>query len=498
MDLQLYNTRTRRKERFDPQTSGEAGIYVCGPTVYDYSHLGHARCYIVYDVLVRHLRSSGQVVKYVRNITDVDDKIINRSKELGEPALMLTERFTQAFHDDLARLGCLNADIEPKVSEHIPDIIALIQTLIAKGAAYESQGDVYFDVPAFQNYGALSGRRLSELALGASGRIDDAESKRKRYPADFALWKHDAEAELAWDSPWGKGRPGWHIECSTMSMRYLGTTLDLHGGGLDLVFPHHENELAQSEAATGKPFARMWMHNGFVEISKEKMSKSLGNCFTIREVFNYVEPEAIRYFMLSVHYRSPLNLDWQSDDAGNILGFPLIEEAERRVEYLYHTKKRISSIPKERQKVSASPSSLKIDALEPALKACLDDDLNTPNALAAIADFLKQANEIADTLKSPAATIDRAVLATIVAGFDCISQSLGLGLDTPEAFLTRVQQRRLQARGISADEVQLLVKERAQARRDKDYARADSIRVRLEQMNIELLDASDATSWRVL
>ncbi len=497
MTLHLYNTRTRRKEPFEPQEPGQAKVYVCGPTVYDYSHLGHARCYIVYDVLVRHLRASGSKVTYVRNITDVDDKILKRASELHEPALALTQRFTEAFHQDMAQLGCMNADIEPKVSDHIPQIIALISTLIEKGAAYESDGDVYFSVPKFTNYGALSGRKLNDLMLGASGRIDDVEAGRKNHPADFALWKHDTNTELCWDSPWGKGRPGWHIECSAMSTHYLGNTLDLHGGGLDLVFPHHENELAQSEAASGTLFVRTWMHNGFVEISKEKMSKSLGNFFSIRDVFNYVEPEAIRYFMLGVHYRSPLNLDWKTDEHGKLLGFPLIEEAERRVEYLYQTKQRILDIGPERLSKAPSKTYTHVESLAAVLQTCLNDDLNTSNALAAISDFLKQANEIVDSLKAASASIHIDTHAQLLSGVEQIDRMLGFGHELPEAFLNRVQQRRLQARGISANDIQALVDERTRARQEKDYSRADRIRVKLGEMNVELLDNSEGTTWRI-
>ncbi|MCB9707313.1 MAG: cysteine--tRNA ligase [Myxococcales bacterium] len=497
MALQLYNTRTRRKETFIPQAPGRVGIYVCGPTVYDYCHLGHARCYIVYDTLVRHLRATGWDVTYVRNITDVDDKIIKRAHELNEPALRLTERYTAAFHEDFERLGCLNADIEPKVTEHIPQIITLIQQLISKGFAYETQGDVYFSVPAFRAYGALSGQNLDDLSLGASGRMDDSESSRKRYSADFALWKHDLGAELTWDSPFGRGRPGWHIECSAMSMHYLGATLDLHGGGLDLVFPHHENELAQSEAATNQPFVRMWMHNGFVEVSKEKMSKSLGNFFTIRDVFGYVEPEAIRYFMLGVHYRSPLGLDWETDDNNRLTGFSLLDEAERRLEYLYHTKKRILDVPLDTLTSGPATSLPNIESLKGNLERCLNDDLNTPNALAATAEFLKQVNDIADTLQAKKHSLSTEDRKNIIALFLMLEAQLGLGGDDPDAFLKRVQHRRLKKQNVAASQVQALVDERTRARQEKDFARADRLRLKLEQMHIELLDSAQTTTWRI-
>ena len=348
MNVRLYNTLTGQKEPFEPAEPDHARVYVCGPTVYDYAHLGHARCYVVYDVLVRHLRADGMKVTYVRNVTDVDDKILKRAAETGTEPTVLAARFADAYSEDMHRLGNLDPDVEPRVSTHLEDIFALVQRLVDGDHAYVSDGDVYFSVESFSDYGKLSHRDLGQMKLGASERLDETKAARKRHPADFALWKKSEEDAWGWDSPWGRGRPGWHIECSAMSMKHLGDTLDLHGGGLDLVFPHHENEIAQSEAATGKPFARCWMHNGFVEVDKEKMSKSLGNFFTARDLFDRVEPEAIRYFMMTVHYRAPLNLDWTLDDAGNVTGFPQFEEAERRVAYLYKTKQRLEGLPPKR------------------------------------------------------------------------------------------------------------------------------------------------------
>ncbi len=363
MNVRLYNTLTGQKEPFEPADPKHARVYVCGPTVYDYAHLGHARCYVVYDVLVRHLRSDGMTVTYVRNITDVDDKILKRAAETGTEPTELATRFAAAYSEDMHRLGNLDPDIEPRVSTHLDDIFSLVQRLIDGGHAYLADGDVYFSVESFPEYGKLSHRDLSKMKVGASDRLDDAQTARKRHPADFALWKKSEDDAWGWESPWGRGRPGWHIECSAMSMKHLGDTLDLHGGGLDLVFPHHENEIAQSEAATGKPFARCWMHNGFVEVDKEKMSKSLGNFFTARDLFDRVEPEAIRYFMMTVHYRAPLNLDWTLDEAGNVTGFPQFEEAERRVAYLYKTKQRLEGLPPKRVSEGDAPSPPEIAAL---------------------------------------------------------------------------------------------------------------------------------------
>ncbi|QQR91204.1 MAG: cysteine--tRNA ligase [Myxococcales bacterium] len=498
MSLSLYNTYSKKKEALSLQDPGHAKVYVCGPTVYDYAHLGHARCYVVYDVLVRHLRTSAIKVTYVRNITDVDDKIINRSKENNEDPGKLAQRFTEAFWQDMKQLGNAPADIEPTVSEHMPQIITLIETLIDKGAAYASEGDVYFSVEHFKKYGALSGRKLNQMSMGASGRLEQSDAVKKKNPADFALWKSSPQSELGWQSPWGYGRPGWHIECSTMSMNYLGNTLDLHGGGLDLVFPHHENEIAQSEAATGMPFANMWMHNGFVEVSKEKMSKSLGNFFTIREVFKFAEPEAVRFFVLNIHYRAPLNLDWKTDEQGHVISFPAIEEAERRLEYLYRSKERIAHIPENRLSSGDGPKHDVIDNFIPRIKACLDDDLNTCTALAALNEFLKHVNELADSLKKKKATINRHTFEHIIEGFTYVGKALGLGNEAAEQWLGRVQDRRLTRSGLSKDQIEDFIAKRNAARAAKDYAASDGIRDQLTAMGVELCDTPYGTEWRMI
>lgn len=452
MTLQIHNTLTAKKELFEPNETGRARIYVCGPTVYDYAHIGHVRCYVVFDVLVRHLRESGLQVTYARNITDIDDKIINRAAQTGEPPLQLARRFADEFHADMAEVGVLPADIEPRVSDHLPEIFALIGRLLEKGAAYQADGDVYFSVRDFPGYGKLSRRSLSELAFGASGRVSDAEAQRKRDPADFALWKSAKPGELSWPSPWGDGRPGWHIECSAMSMRYLGESFDLHGGGLDLIFPHHENEIAQSEAATGKILARYWMHNGFIEVAKEKMSKSLGNFFTARQCFKLVEPEALRYFVLTVHYRSPLNLDWTVDASGQVTGFPQVEEAERRVEYIYETRRRLQNISSENIDPTSAPP-LALAEFGARLREALDDDLNMPTALAVTADFLKQVNELAEPTGKKRARIGKAALEAAQSGFGQLERVLGLGGQNPAAFLTRVRGRRAKRRGLVEAEI---------------------------------------------
>jgi cysteinyl-tRNA synthetase len=496
MALKLHNTLSGKVEPFVPAEPGHAKVYVCGPTVYDYSHLGHLRCYLVYDVLVRHLRHSGLRVSYVRNITDVNDSILKRATENGEAPAALAARFAQCFHEDAARMGYLAPDVEPLVSEHIPEIIALIQTLIERGAAYASEGDVYFSVAAFPGYGKLSRRKLDELEHGASGRLDDAEARRKRHPADFALWKGVSDGTQSWPSPFGPGRPGWHIECSAMSLKHLGERFDLHGGGLDLVFPHHENEVAQSEAACGHEVVKTWMHNGFIEVNKEKMSKSLGNFFTAREAFKRVEPEAIRYFLMSVHYRAPLNLDWTLDEAGKLVGFPGMDEAERRVEYLYNTRLRLAEIPANRI-VASDEVPEALAEFGKRLTTALDDDLNMPVALAAIADLLKHANELVDASKRKKGTAGKQALAAVEAGFAALGEVLGLGQEAPQAFLGRLRQRRSAALGLSEADVDARIAERIAARQAKDFARADSVRDALVAQGVELMDGPEGTTWRI-
>jgi cysteinyl-tRNA synthetase len=497
MSLRLHNTLTGRKEPFEPAEAGHARVYVCGPTVYDYAHLGHARCYVVYDVLVRHLRASGLKVTYVRNITDVDDKILKRASEVGSEPTALAARFADAYAEDMHRLGNLDPDIEPKVSTHLEDIFALVKRLIDGGHAYVSNGDVYFAVESFPEYGKLSHRSLDQMKLGASERLDEAQTARKRHPADFALWKKSEEDAWGWESPWGRGRPGWHIECSAMSMKHLGETLDLHGGGLDLVFPHHENEIAQSEAATGKPFSRCWVHNGFVEVDKEKMSKSLGNFFTARDLFERVEPEAIRYFMMTVHYRAPLNLDWTLDEAGNVTGFPQFEEAERRIAYIYKTKQRLATLPAKRIVDADEKAPTELSGFEEALSNALDDDLNMPVALATLADFLKAVNELCDQATGKKGKAKRAAVDAAERGFEVLRAELGLGAQDASELLLRIRDRRATAKGLDASWIDERVAARANARKAKDFVEADRIRDELAGHGVELLDGAEGTGWTV-
>jgi cysteinyl-tRNA synthetase len=335
------------------------------------------------------------------------------------------------------------------------------------------------------------------MKLGASERLDETKAARKRHPSDFALWKKSEEDAWGWDSPWGRGRPGWHIECSAMSMKHLGDTLDLHGGGLDLVFPHHENEIAQSEAATGKPFARCWMHNGFVEVDKEKMSKSLGNFFTARDLFDRVEPEAIRYFMMTVHYRAPLNLDWTLDDAGNVTGFPQFEEAERRVAYLYKTKQRLEGLPPKRVIDGDGPVSADIAGFAAALRESLDDDLNMPVALAKLADFLKAVNELCDQAMKKKGKAARRAVEQAQAGFRALEAELGIGTQSADIILLRIRDRRAEARGLESAAIERRIADRTEARKSKDFAEADRVRNELAAQGVELLDGPEGTGWTI-
>jgi cysteinyl-tRNA synthetase len=397
----------------------------------------------------------------------------------------------------MARLNNLVPEVEPKVSDHLPEISALIRTLLDKGHAYESQGDIYFSVPSCPQYGKLSHRKLNDLLAGASERVEEEERQRKRNPGDFALWKKSAEGSVGWSTEFGWGRPGWHIECSAMSMRYLGESFDLHGGGLDLVFPHHENELAQSECATGKPFARLWMHNGFVQVNKEKMGKSLGNFFILREAFDYVEPEAIRYTVLSVHYRSPLNFEWEQDEDGKLLGFPQFADAEERLEYLYNAKQRLNDIADNRVVAGTEPPPPELAEYEARMRQALEDDLNTPVALAHTHALLRHVNELCDRAQGKKGRVFQDWYASALAGLDLMTRCLGIGGEQPAAFLERVRDRRALALGIDNNEVDRQIAARAEARANKDFARSDQIRDELAQKGIELFDSPSGTSWRL-
>ncbi len=460
--LQIHNSLTKRKETFTPIVPGKVGIYVCGMTVYDYCHVGHARVLVVFDMVVRYLRHLGYDVTYVRNITDIDDKIIKRANENGEPIEALTHRFIDAMHEDADALGVLRPDEEPRATASMGDIIAMIETLVAKGYAYRADnGDVYYDVSKFERYGQLASKRLEDLRAGERVAVEEAKDD----PLDFVLWKAAKPDEPAWDSPWGRGRPGWHIECSAMSTRCLGAHFDIHGGGLDLQFPHHENEIAQSEAATGCKFVNVWMHNGFVQINEEKMSKSLGNFFTLREVMARYRPEVIRYFILASHYRSPLNYSDQN-----------LDSAKAALERFYTALRGVEP---------ATGGDLP-EPYEARFRQAMDDDFNTPEALAVLFELTGRLN----SAKAEGRPEEAAALAGLLKHLGAI---LGLLQDDPEAFLKGAAAG---DGGLSDDEIEQLIEARLEARRQKNWAEADRIRDQLKDQGIVLEDGPGGTTWR--
>ena len=453
--LKIYNTLTRSKQEFVPRQPGKVGMYVCGMTVYDYCHIGHARVMVVFDTVSRYLRHSGYDLTYVRNVTDIDDKIIQRANENGEDFSSLTERFIAAMHEDEQALSVLPPDIEPRATQSIDDIIHMIAKLIEREYAYVgSNGDVFYSVKHFQSYGQLSGKNIEDLNAGERVDVDSA----KRDPLDFVLWKMAKPGEPYWNSPWGQGRPGWHIECSAMSTCCLGNHFDIHGGGMDLQFPHHENEIAQSEGATGEPFVNYWMHNGFVRVNEEKMSKSLGNFFTVREVLKQYRPEIIRFFILSSHYRSPLNYsDEHLDEAG--VALTRLYTALRGVEI----------------------ADVAVDAgFKQRFEEAMDDDFNTPVALAVLFDLARELNK-AD---------DKTVLAATLKKLAAI---LGLLQDDPESFLKSGTHQG----GLAEAEIEQLIEARKNAKANKDWAQADAIRDQLKAQGVVLEDvAGGRTIWR--
>ncbi len=499
--LKIYNTLTGSKEEFIPLNDDAVGMYACGVTVYDHSHLGHARGAVVFDVVRNYLRHKGFKVKYVRNFTDVDDKIIKRAAELGVSWREVAEKYTAAYVRDMDALGVGRPDVEPKATEHISDIIETVKSLVDKGAAYESGGDVYFSVRGFGRYGALSKKSIDELVAGA--RVEVGEQKRD--PLDFTLWKASKPGEPAWDSPWGPGRPGWHIECSAMSMRHLGETLDIHAGGMDLQFPHHENEIAQAEAATGKPFVKYWMHNGFVNVNREKMSKSLGNFFTIREILDKgCEPEAVRFFLLSTHYRNPIDFSDQSlKDAKSAL-----DRYYSMMEALNGALAGHSAKPYTEGGLSPEATDLhkKVAAFKEKFEGAMDDDFNTAGAIGGIFEMVREINRI---------TADKALLGKdphikdVLSGArDALKEASGvlnLFSKEPSEWFKRGTTAigsgtlgRMQASGriINIGAIEALIEERNQARAAKNWKRADEIRDELLKAGIELLDGPEGTTWR--
>jgi cysteinyl-tRNA synthetase len=490
--VRLYDSFRKQKVELETVEPGAVSIYLCGPTTYDAAHVGHAYSAICFDVIRRSLVWLGYRVRFIRNVTDVDDKIINRSNQTGEPALDLSARYTEEYNRDMACFGVLPPDEEPLVSTHIPDIIALIERLIARDMAYPVGGDVYFQVDRFAAYGKLSGQSIDELRAGARVEVDE----RKRSPVDFALWKSAKPGEPSWPSPWGAGRPGWHIECSAMVIRHLGEVFDIHGGGKDLIFPHHENEIAQSQGAYGEgTFARYWMHNGFLNLSGEKMSKSLGNVFGCPQVASAAGPEAMRMFVVSHHYRSPVNFEVASEDGRTV--FRDLEEADRRLDYFYTTLRRLAEFADPAADPGPGEVVPEAEALVPAAVEALCDDFNTPVVVAALHEAARAANKLLDEGKGIARPVRRRSLVRLGRDLRDVGGGLGILLGEPRQFLEARRDRLAARRGIDTDEIERLLGERAQARAARDFERADAIRATLNGWGVEVLDSVAGVDWRV-
>ncbi len=488
--IRLFNTLSGKKEDFVPVTPGRVNIYACGVTVYDYSHIGHARGAVAFDVVQRYFRRKGFEVKYVRNFTDVDDKIINRAHEEGTSAAEVARTYIRAFQEDMQRLGVGRADVEPLATEHIREMIEVIRGLVARGHAYAVDGDVYFRVKSFPGYGRLSRRNLDDMLAGARVDVDE----RKEYALDFALWKASKPGEPAWDSPWGPGRPGWHIECTAMGFKHLGETFDIHAGGKDLIFPHHENEIAQSEGFSGRPFVKYWLHNGFVNINQEKMSKSLGNFFTIRDILDKYDAEIVRLFLLSTHYRSPIDFS----DAN-------LKDARSGLDRFYTMKEGIKGFLAGKKAPSARPESVieagdrplyeKIRGLPQAFEEAMDDDFNTAQAIGLVYDLVRDVNKFLAEAGQKNEQAAAVVLAAARDAFDDVARTLGIFLREPEEWF---QEARLgeQKVALSVEEIETQIHLRNVARANRDWAEADRIRQLLDEAGVALFDRPGGTVWK--
>lgn len=463
MAIKIYNTLTRKKEEFKPLEEGKVKMYVCGPTVYNYIHIGNARPAIVFDTVRRYFEYRGYDIRYVSNFTDVDDKLIRAAKELGEDVPTISDRFINAYFEDVSALGCKKADAHPRVMENMDIIIEFIEALIEKGYAYESEGDVYYRTRMFDTYGKLSHQSIDELRVGA--RIEVGEKKQDAL--DFALWKTAKDGEISWDSPWGSGRPGWHIECSAMVKKYLGETIDIHAGGQDLAFPHHENEIAQSEAMTGKPFANYWMHNGYINIDNEKMSKSLGNFVLVHDIIQKHDPQVLRYFMLSVHYRHPIN--YSEELLANMKAS--LDRLRTSYQNLKHRLGASDGLTDNNQEWLDKIAGLHNEFIEE-----MDDDFNTANAISVLFELSRQANYYLMEKNT-----DKDVIQAFIDQFKGLFHVLGLTLED-EALLD--------------EEIEKLIQERIQARKDRNFQLSDEIRDRLKDMNIILEDTPQGTRWK--
>lgn len=481
MNLNIYNTLTRKKEPFESIEPGKVMMYVCGPTVYDSCHIGHARAFVVFDVVVRYFRAAGMKVTYVRNFTDVDDKIIKRANEHNMSSVALADLYIKEFQADMKALHVAEPSFEPRVTEHIPEIIALVENLIKKGAAYTKEGDVYFSVESFEGYGKLSGRRLEDMEAGARVDIDT----RKQNPFDFALWKSAKPGEPYWESPWGRGRPGWHIECSAMSSKFLGRTFDIHGGGKDLIFPHHENEIAQSECATGQVFANYWIHNGFVNINQEKMSKSLGNFLMVKDVLRHFHPEAVRLFLLSKQYRKPIDF---SDGA--------LLESTTALDRIYAMLQRIENRVDPLEEGGAGEDNI-ADTYWQRFCESMDDDFNTARALAVVFDAARQANRHMDDKTNTDDPMIGAQLGLLRHAILRMGKVLGVLNQSADSYFSEKISMQVEKQDIDPDEVESLLEERTVARQNKDWKKADEIRDRLAAMDVVIEDRPDGTIWKI-
>ena len=460
--MKLYNTLTRKKEEFIPIEDNKVRMYSCGPTVYNYFHIGNARPFIMFDLLRNYLIYRGYEVTFVQNFTDVDDKIIKRANEEGISPFEVADKYIAEYFRDADGLGIRRADVHPRVTENIPQIIEFIEELIEKGYAYESAGDVYFDTQKFKDYGKLSRQNLAELNLGS--RIEVNEDKR--HPMDFALWKSKKEGEIGWESPWSEGRPGWHIECSVMSRRYLGDTIDIHSGGQDLIFPHHENEIAQSEARSGKPFSNFWVHNGYINIDNQKMSKSLNNFFTVREISDEMDLEIVRFFMLSAHYRGPVNYSKE-----------LLDQAKAGMTRLYNSKNRMEFLLSMAESGIREEEKANLEKLPEFKKAfidAMDDDLNTADAITAIFELVSFVNTTAKDESSK----------------EYVEECLAIFSE-----LTGVLNIIQKKDDVDEEKINEIIEKRTAAKKNKDFAESDRIRDELKEMGIELLDTRQGTTW---
>lgn len=490
MALRIYNTLTGKKDDFIPLRQNKVGIYACGVTVYDLCHIGHARSSVVFDVIYRYLRHRGYEVTFVRNFTDIDDKIIKRANEEEVDYRAIADRYIREFYTDMGGLGLERPSFEPRATDHLSGMIALISTLIEKGFAYRKNGDVFFSVEKFKDYGKLSRRNIEEMQAGARVEVDE----KKENPLDFALWKSSKPGEPFWDSPWGMGRPGWHIECSVMSQKYLGETLDIHGGGKDLIFPHHENEIAQSEAATGKPFARYWIHNGFVNINREKMSKSLGNILTIKEILREWHPEVLRLFFLAHHYRSPVDYSEES-----------LREAKTGLDRFYMTlqaarealKRPAASGQKKIDPAAVAGCRQAVDSFPSLFEEAMEDDFNTARALGYFHDLQTQLNKLLGALKTPDSEEVSSLFQKGLDHFLSRGWVLGLFQEDPAAYNDRCKKEGLLKLGMTEEGISKLIAERNTARESKNWKRADDIRNELLLKGIVLEDTPSGTTWKL-